>query len=74
MIGLLLGKFKLYAAALGAVAVAIGWAFLKGRRGAIKEAEWKRLTEYKDTRKRMDDVEIVVDADDAREWLRQRSE
>ena len=66
-------KFKFYAIALGGAVVAIGWSFLKGRSNAIKKAEWAKLKGYKETRKRIDENDTIDNADDAREWLRNRN-
>ena len=68
----ILGKLKMYAALIGAAVLAVGMAFLKGRRAGIKEKEHEELEEYVETRERMDEADVMSDPDDAREWLRNR--
>lgn len=70
----LFAKIKLYLAAIGAFAVALGVAYFRGR-SAEAEAEHEReLNEYVETRRRMDAVDSGSDADASRAWLRAREQ
>ncbi|MCK9543697.1 MAG: hypothetical protein M0R03_16885 [Novosphingobium sp.] len=57
-------------AAITVVAVVSSWFY--GRRSGRKEAEVDELEEYRDTRKRMDQVVRDNDGADNAEWLRDR--
>lgn len=43
-----------------------------GRKSAQTDAKVEELTDYVETRKRMDEVGRMSDADAARDWLRER--
>jgi len=67
----LIGRFKIWLYAAGAIVVALGAAYLRGR-SAEAEAEHEReLNEYVETRRRLDGASV---GDDAREWLRNRQQ
>ena len=69
----MLGRIKLWLAAAGAFLVALGAVYLRGRSDAGAAAERERLNDYVETRKRMDEVGRMSDADAARDWLRDRN-
>ncbi len=70
----LIGRFKIWLYAAGAIVVALGAAYWRGR-SAEAEAEHEReLNEYVETRKRMDAVDSGGDADASRAWLRAREQ
>ena len=70
----LIGRFKIWFYAAGAIVVALGAAYLRGR-SAEAEAEHEReLNEYVETRKRMDAVDSGDSPDDAHAWLRARQQ
>ena len=72
LISLIGRKFKLYLAAAVAVILVIGAAFVKGRQTAVRDAKLKSLTDYRETRERMDETNTTTTPADAREWLRNR--
>ena len=57
---------------IGAALAAIVAAMLVGRRHGKQAAKAKEVQDYDDTRKRMDEVGRMSDADASREWLRDR--
>lgn len=67
----LIAKFKLWLYAAGALVAAVSWAYLRGKSDEAGDEHERELNEYVATRKRVDDVDIT-DADDAREFLRDR--
>jgi len=69
----MLGRIKLWLAAAGAFLVALGAAYWRGRSAGADAAERERLEGYVETRKRMDEVGRMSDADAARDWLRDRN-
>lgn len=71
---MILTRIKLWLAAAGAFLVALGAAYWRGRSAAGAAAERERLDDYVETRKRMDEVGRMSDADAAREWLRERGQ
>ena len=70
---MILGRIKLWLAAAGAFLVALGAAYWRGKSAGADAAERKRLEGYVETRKRMDEVGRMSDADAARDWLRDRN-
>lgn len=70
----MLGRIKLWLAAAGAFVLALGAAYWRGRSAADAAAERERLEDYVETRRRMDEVGRMSDADAAREWLRERGQ
>jgi len=70
---MILGRIKLWLAAAGAFLVALGAAYWRGRSAGADAAERERLEGYVETRKRMDEVGRMSDADAARDWLRDRN-
>lgn len=71
---MILGRIKLWLAAAGAFVLALGAAYWRGRSAADAAAERERLDDYFETRRRMDEVGRMSDADAAREWLRERGQ
>ena len=62
----------MWAAGIGLVIAALAASWLGGRKSAQADAKVEELTDYVDTRKRMDEVGRMSDADAAREFLRER--
>ena len=60
------------AGAIIAVLAGVGAAYVKGRGDGRKKQEGKDAKAYRDTRQRMDGVDRIDDAADARERMRQR--
>lgn len=71
---MILGRIKLWMAAAGAFVLALGAAYWRGRSAADAAAERKRLEDYVDTRKRMDEVDAGDDPGVLRDWLRDRGQ
>jgi len=69
---MILGRIKIWLAAAGAFVLALGAAYWRGRSVADAAAERERLNDYVDTRKRMDEVGRMSDADAARDFLADR--
>lgn len=70
---MILTRIKLWLVAAGAFLVALGAAYWRGRSTEAAAAERERLEGYVETRKRMDEVGRMPDADAARDWLRDRN-
>jgi hypothetical protein len=70
---MILTRIKIWLAAAGAFMLALGAAYWRGRSAEADAAERKRLDDYVKTRKRMDEVGRLSDADAARDWLRDRN-
>lgn len=70
----MIGKLKLYMALAGGMVLAFVAAYLRGRKDQSGADHERELNEYVETRRRMDENTIPVDADAAHEWLRKRSE
>lgn len=68
----MLARLKLWAAGIGLVIAALAAIWFGGRKSAQADAKQEELTDYVETRKRMDEVGRMSDADAAREWLRER--
>ena len=69
----MLGKLKLYAIAGAAFALGLLGIYWRGRSAEAVAAERERLDSYVETRKRMDEVGRMSDADASRVWLRARN-
>jgi dienelactone hydrolase len=65
-------RLKLWAAAAGAFLMALAAFWFGGRKSAQADAKRKEAEDYVDTRKRIDEVARMSDADAARDWLRER--
>lgn len=68
----MLFRLKLWATGIGLVITALAATWFGGRKSAQADAKIEGLEDYVDTRKRMDEVGRMSDADAAREWLRER--
>jgi len=68
----MVARIKLWLAAAGAFVLALGAAYWRGRSVADAAAERERLEDYVETRKRMDEVGRMSDADAARDFLADR--
>jgi hypothetical protein len=69
---MIFARLKLWATGLGLVIAALAASWLSGRKSAQADAKQEELEGYVETRKRMDEVGRMSDADAAREWLRER--
>jgi len=70
----MIARIKLWAAAAGLFIIALAATWFGGRKAAQTDAKARELESYVDTRKRMDEVGRMSDADAARDWLRDRAE
>ncbi len=70
----MLAKLKMYLYAAGAIVVALGAAYLRGKSDEAEAEHERELNEYVETRKRMDTVDSGSDADASRAWLRARQQ
>jgi hypothetical protein len=69
----MLVRLKLWALGIGFVIAAFAATWFGGRKSAQADAKVEGLEDYVETRKRMDEIGRMSDADAAREWLRERS-
>jgi hypothetical protein len=69
---MIFARLKLWATGIGLVIAALAASWLSGRKSAQADAKQEELEGYVETRKRMDEVGRMSDADAAREWLRER--
>lgn len=69
----MIGRLKLWAVAVGLFIVALATTWFGGRKAGQTDAKIERLEDYVETRKRMDEVGRMSDADAARDWLRDRA-
>ena len=69
---MIFARLKLWATGLGLVIAALAASWLSGRKSAQADAKQEELEGYVETRKRMDEIGRMSDADAAREWLRER--
>lgn len=69
---MIFARLKMWAAGLGLVVAALAASWLGGRKSAQADAKQEELENYVETRKRMDEVGRMSDADAARDWLRER--
>ena len=71
---MILSRRKLWLAAAGVAVVAFVGVYLQGRRDAASRARTRDLTDYKTTRKQIDDADIIIgdDPSAATRWLQQR--
>jgi dienelactone hydrolase len=65
-------RLKLWAMGLGLVVAALAASWFGGRKSAQADAKQEELEGYVETRKRMDEIGRMSDADAARDWLRER--
>lgn len=69
---MIFARLKMWSAAFGLIVAALLASWLGGRKSAKADAKAKELEDYADTRKRMDEVGRMSDADAAADWLRER--
>jgi len=69
---MIFARLKLWAAGIGLVVAALAASWFGGRKSAQADAKQEELEGYVETRKRMDEIGRMSDADAAREWLRER--
>ena len=69
---MIFARLKLWAIAFGLFVTALAASYFGGRKSAQADAKEEEMRDYVDTRKRMDDVGRMSDADAARDWLRER--
>lgn len=69
----MLVRLKLWALGIGFVIAAFAATWFGGRKSAQADTKVEGLEDYVETRKRMDEIGRMSDADAAREWLRERS-
>ena len=69
---MIFARLKMWSSAFGLVVAALIASWLGGRKAAQTDAKAKELEDYADTRKRMDEVGRMSDADAARDFLRER--
>ena len=76
LLALVPARIKFYIAACGAIVAAFVGVYLLGRRDQQIKDEHEDLVEYGETRASIDEAlqDAPNTADDARQWLRQRSE
>lgn len=70
--GVLTAKVRGWLIGAGAVLVALGAAYWRGRQDEDDKQSERKLNDYVETRRRIDDATIPRDADAALEWLRKR--
>jgi hypothetical protein len=68
----MLARVKLWAISIGFVIAAFAATWFGGRKSAQADAKVEGLEDHVETRKRMDEVGRMSDADAARDWLRER--
>lgn len=68
----MLARVKLWAISIGFVIAAFAATWFGGRKSAQADAKFEGLEDYVETRKQMDEVGRMSDADAARDWLRER--
>jgi dienelactone hydrolase len=66
-------RLKLWAMGLGLVVAALAASWFGGRKSAQADAKQEELEGYVETRKRMDEIGRMSDADAARDWLKDRA-
>lgn len=69
---MIFARLKMWAAGIGLVVAALAASWLGGRKSAQADAKQEELENYVETRKRMDEVGRMSDADAAADWLRER--
>jgi dienelactone hydrolase len=69
---MIFARLKLWAMGLGLIVAALAASWLGGRKSAQTDAKQEELEGYVETRKRMDEIGRMSDADAARDWLRER--
>lgn len=67
-----MARIKLWLVAAGAFVVALGAAYWRGKSSEAAAAQRERLKNYVETRKRIDEVGRMSDADASRDFLTHR--
>ena len=66
------GRVRVWIGAALAFVAALAWAYWRGKSDAEDVAFEREVNEYVETRKRIDEADRPDNADDARQWLRDR--
>jgi hypothetical protein len=69
---MIFARLKMWAMGFGLIVAALAASWFGGRKSAQADAKQEELEGYVETRKRMDEIGRMSDADAAREWLRER--
>jgi hypothetical protein len=69
---MIVSRIKTYLAILGAFLAGLVAIYLKGRSDENEKHEFEDAEAYRETRKRIDEINAFDGADAAREWLRDR--
>lgn len=69
---MIFARLKMYAIGVGLLISALLASYFSGRKSAQADAKQEELEGYVETRKRMDDVGRMSDADASRMWLEKR--
>ena len=69
---MIFARLKLWAMGFGLIVAALAASWFGGRKSAQADAKQEELEGYVETRKRMDEVGRMSDADAARVWLEDR--
>jgi hypothetical protein len=69
---MIFARLKMWAMGFGLIVAALAASWFSGRKSAQADAKQEELEGYVETRKRMDEIGRMSDADAAREWLRER--
>lgn len=69
---MIFARLKMWAAGVALVVAALAASWFGGRKSAQADAKQEELEGYVETRKRMDEIGRMSDADAARDWLRER--
>ena len=69
---MIFARLKLWAMGFGLIVAALAASWFGGRKSAQADAKQEELEGYVETRKRMDEVGRMSDADAAADWLRER--
>ena len=69
---MIFARLKLWAAGAGLFVLALAASWFKGKRAAQVENKVVELEQYANTRRKMDEIGRMSDADAARAWLRER--
>lgn len=70
----MIARLKLWAAGFGILAAALAASWFGGRKSAQTDAKVVELEQYANTRRKMDQIGRMSDADAARAWLRERGQ
>jgi dienelactone hydrolase len=69
---MIFARLKMWAMGFGLIVAALAASWFGGRKSAQADAKQEELEGYVETRKRMDEIGRMSDADAARDWLRER--